>query len=76
MPWTVLGVIASLRLLYLAARPSNVVIDVDGLANPLHRPTICSRQTRGQGFLSGAALSHCAAVGCGAFSGDVRIFDR
>jgi hypothetical protein len=53
--------------LYLVAKPSQVGVDVDGLAYPLHRPMVCGRQTRGQSFLSGAALSHCATVGGGAF---------
>jgi hypothetical protein len=42
-------------------------IDVDGLACPLHHPTGCTRQTRGQGLLSGATLSHRAVVSGGAF---------
>jgi hypothetical protein len=43
---------------------------VDGLACPLHHPMTCRRQTRGQGFLLGAVLSHHAAVGGGALLGD------
>jgi hypothetical protein len=39
-------------------------IDVDGLA--------CNRQSRGQSFLSGATLSHHAAMGDGAFPGGVK----
>jgi hypothetical protein len=42
---------------------------MDGIACPQHRPTVYSHQTREQGFLSGAALSHHAALGGGAFSG-------
>jgi hypothetical protein len=34
-----------------------VGVDVDGLAYPLHRPTACGRQMRGQGCLSGDVLS-------------------
>jgi hypothetical protein len=44
-------------LLYLAAKPAHVGVDVDGLAFPLHRPTICDYQTRGHGLLSGVVLS-------------------
>jgi hypothetical protein len=53
--------------LYLTAKPSHMGVDVDGLAYPLHRPMVCDHQTRGQSFLSDAALSHHAAVGSGAF---------
>jgi hypothetical protein len=42
--------------LYLAAKPSHVGVDVDGLAWPLHHPTPCSRQTRGQSLLPGVVL--------------------
>jgi hypothetical protein len=49
----------------LTAKPSHVRIDVDGLACPLHRPTACSRQTRGYGLLSDAVLSCQAIVGGG-----------
>jgi hypothetical protein len=72
MPGTVLRDIASWRRLYLVAQPSHVVVDVDGIACPLHRPMACSHQTRGQRFLSGVALSHHAAVGNGAFPRDVK----
>jgi hypothetical protein len=44
-------------LLYLAAKPTHVGVDLDGLACPLHRPMACSRQMRRQGLLSGAVLS-------------------
>jgi hypothetical protein len=44
--------------LYLAAKPSHVGVDVDVLACPLHHPTACSRQTRGQGVLLRDVLSH------------------
>jgi hypothetical protein len=46
--------------------------DVDGLAGPLHRPMTCSHQTRGHGFLPGAALSRHVAVGGGALLGDTQ----
>jgi hypothetical protein len=42
------------------------------LAGPMHRPTPCSHQTRGQGFLLGAVLSHRAAIGGGALLGDTQ----
>jgi hypothetical protein len=45
---------------------------VDGIACFLHRPTLCSRQTRGQSFLTGAAPSRRAALGGGAFPGDAK----
>jgi hypothetical protein len=55
--------------LYFAAMPSYMVIDVDGLACYLHHPTVCDCHTRGQSFLSGAALSHRVPVGDDAFFG-------
>jgi hypothetical protein len=45
--------------LYLTAKPFHMGVDVDRLACPLHHPTTCSHQTRGQDLLLGAALSHC-----------------
>jgi hypothetical protein len=69
---TVLGDVASRCRLYLAAKPSHVGVDVDGLAYPLHLPTVCSHQMRGHGFLSGTALSCRTAVGGGAFPGDAK----
>jgi hypothetical protein len=57
MPGMVLGDVASWRRLYLAAKPSQMVVNVDGLAYPLHHPTTCSRQTRVQGYLSSVVLS-------------------
>jgi hypothetical protein len=48
------------------------VVDVDGLAYPLHRPTACSRQLRGHGFLSGVVWSHRAAMDGGALPRDAR----
>jgi hypothetical protein len=51
--------------LYLAAKPSHVGVNVDGLAYPLHRPMACNRQTRGQGLLPGVILSHqCSGRWC------------
>jgi hypothetical protein len=67
MPMTVLGDVIVLHWLYMAAKSSHVGVDVDGLACPLHHPTACSCQTRGQSF-----LSHHAIVGGGAFSGGAR----
>jgi hypothetical protein len=72
MPGMVLGDVASQRQLYLATKPSHVGVDVDKLACPLHCPTFYNHQMRGQGFLSGAALSCHATVGGGAFSGDAK----
>jgi hypothetical protein len=47
--------------LYLAAKPFHMGDDVDMLACPLHRPTVCNCQTRGQGLLLGVVLSyHCS----------------
>jgi hypothetical protein len=65
MSGMVLGDVASRHRLYLAAKPSHVGIDVDRLAYLLHYPTVCSCQTRGQGFLSGVGLSRRAAMGDG-----------
>jgi hypothetical protein len=64
--------VASWHRLYLAAKPPLVAVDMDGLACSLHRPMAYSRQMRGHGFLSSAALSRGAAVGGGAFLGDAK----
>jgi hypothetical protein len=72
MPGMALGDIVMLRRLYLAAKTSHMGVDVDGLACPLHRPTVYYHQTRGQSFLSDAALSNRAAVGGGAFLGGAK----
>jgi hypothetical protein len=72
MPGMALGDIASWRQFYLAAKPSHVGVNVDGLVCPLHRPMACCRQMRGQGFLSGKVLSHRVIVGSGAFLGGVK----
>jgi hypothetical protein len=53
--------------LYLAAKPSHVGVDVDGLAYPLHHLVVYRRQMKGESFLSDAAMSHHAVVGGGAF---------
>jgi hypothetical protein len=68
----VLGDVASRCQLYLAAKPSHVGVNVDGLASPLHGLVVCNRQTRGQGFLSGTTFSRHAVVVGGAFSGDAK----
>jgi hypothetical protein len=72
MPGTVLGDVASRCWLYLVAKPSHVGVDVDGLACPLHHPTVYSWQMRRHGFLSSAALSHHSTVEGGVFLGDAK----
>jgi hypothetical protein len=47
-----------MALLYLAAKPAHVGVDLHGLAYPLHSPMAYSRQTRGQGLLLCVVLSH------------------
>jgi hypothetical protein len=59
--------IVMLHWLYLAAKASQVGVDVCGLACPLHCPMVFSHRTRGQSFLLDAAMSHHAVVGGGAF---------
>jgi hypothetical protein len=44
-------------LLYLAAMPAHMGVDVEGLAYPLHHHVAYGRQTRGQGLLPGTVLS-------------------
>jgi hypothetical protein len=68
MPEMILREVVMWRQLYLAAKPSDVGVHVDGLAYPLHRRIACGCQTRGHSFLSVAALSHHAVVGGGTFS--------
>jgi hypothetical protein len=47
--------------LYLAANPSHMGVNVDGLAYPLHHPTVHSYHTRGHGLLLGIVLfCHCS----------------
>jgi hypothetical protein len=53
--------------LYLAAKPSHLGSDMDGLACSLHRPMVCGWLTWVQSFLTGAALSHRTALGGGTF---------
>jgi hypothetical protein len=79
MPGMTLGDVASWSRLYLAAKPSHVRVNVDGLSCPLHHPMACGYQTRGHVYLSGVVLSHRVAVGGGAFPGCAKphawIFD-
>jgi hypothetical protein len=56
----------------MVAKPSHVVVNVDGLACPLHHPTVCGRQMRGQSFMSDVDLSHRTEVVGGAFPGGVK----
>jgi hypothetical protein len=50
-------------LLYLAAKPAYMGVDVDGLACPLHHPMAYCLQTRGYGLLPGNVLSrHCSGA--------------
>jgi hypothetical protein len=58
--------------LYLTAKPSHVGGDVDGLAYPLHRPTVRSCQMKGQGPLPGVVLS-CRCSERWRLSGDVKL---
>jgi hypothetical protein len=64
--------VASWHWLYLAAKPSHVGVNVDGLACPLHRPMVYNHQTRRHDFLSNAALTHHVVVGNGAFPGEAK----
>jgi hypothetical protein len=59
-------------MLCLATKPSHVGVDVDGQAYSLHCPMVYSHQRGGQSSFSGAAPSHHAEVGGGAFPGDVK----
>jgi hypothetical protein len=47
MPGKVLRDVALWHWFYLAAKPSHMELDVDGLACPLHRPMDYNRQMRG-----------------------------
>jgi hypothetical protein len=58
--------------LYLAAKPSHVGINVDGLARPLYCPTVRSYQTRGYDLPPGVVLS-CRYSRLRRFSGDVQL---
>jgi hypothetical protein len=70
MPKMLLGDVALRCQLYMATKTSHVGVDVNRLACLLHRPMTCSRQTRGQCFMSGSVLSHrgngwwCLSGGC------------
>jgi hypothetical protein len=59
-------------LLYLAAKPAHMGVDVEGLAYLLHHPIACDCQTRGQGLLPGIVFVPSLQWGGGAFSGDVK----
>jgi hypothetical protein len=72
MTGTVLGVVATWHQLYLAAKPSHMGVDVEGLVCPLHHPMACDHQMRGQSLLSDVASSHRATVGGGAFLGGAK----
>jgi hypothetical protein len=50
-------------------------VDVDGLACPLHRSTLCRCQMRGHGLLLGTILS-CRCSGRWHLSGDVKLPER
>jgi hypothetical protein len=56
----------------LAAKPFHMGVDVDVLVCFMYHCMVCGYQTRGQSFLSGAALSHHIIVGGGAFSRGVK----
>jgi hypothetical protein len=58
--------------LYLAAKPSHMGVDVDGLACPMHWHMVRSCQTRGQCLLPGVVLS-CCCSGRWRLSGDVKL---
>jgi hypothetical protein len=62
-------VLPLLVMLYLAAMPSHLGADVDGLAYSQHRPMACSRQMGGQCYLAGVVLSCRSAVGGDPFWG-------
>jgi hypothetical protein len=55
--------------LYVAAKPSHMGADVNGLTCCLHFPMVCSGQMRGQGILTSVAPSHYAVVGGEPFRG-------
>jgi hypothetical protein len=69
----VLGDVSSWCWPYLVAKPSHTGVDVDGLAYLLYRPTTCSHQSRGYGFLSDAVWSHRAAAGGGTLPRDASL---
>jgi hypothetical protein len=57
--------------LYLTAKPCHVGVDVDGIAYPMHMPTVRNCQTRGHDLLPSAILS-CCCSGWWCLSGDVK----
>jgi hypothetical protein len=59
-------------MLYLAAKPSYVGPDVDGLAYSLYHPTVSGHQRGGQCYLIGIVLSHRLAVGGGPCPGGAK----
>jgi hypothetical protein len=56
----------------MVAKSSPAGVGVDGLACPMHQPTTCSHQTRGQGFRLDVPLSRRVAMCRGALLGDTE----
>jgi hypothetical protein len=56
-------------LLYLAAKPACMGVDVDGLAYPLHHPVAYCLQMRGYGLLQGNVLSRHYSEAVASFRG-------
>jgi hypothetical protein len=56
----------------MVAKSSHTSVGVDGLAYLMPQPMACSRQTRGQGFLSDTVLSHHSTMGGGVLLGDMQ----
>jgi hypothetical protein len=52
-----------LMVIYLAAKPTDVGADVDGLAWSLHCPMMCNSHSGGLYCLTSIVLSHRSAVG-------------
>jgi hypothetical protein len=50
-------------LLYLAAKPAHVGVDVDGLSCPVHHSTTYGCQMSGHGLPLGIDLSYCCSQG-------------
>jgi hypothetical protein len=61
VPEMVLGDVVVWHQLYLAAKPSHVRVDVDGLTCPLHHPTAYGCHTRAQSYLSDTVLLYLVA---------------
>jgi hypothetical protein len=59
-------------MLYLAAKLSHVVVDVDRLACSLHRPTVYNCQRGGKCCQTGVVLPHHTAEGGSPFPGCVK----